>query len=246
MAFLDAYEIFREQNYLEVADSICRWILNLGRNGTEKGFCFSYTASGGNGCTIHNHNMLAAAMLARSTKHVARDAYLRAAREAMRFSCSRQQVDGRWYYGEAPSYRWIDNFHTGYNLDGLKCYIESTGDIEYEPHLMKGFEFYKTHFFENNGRPKYYHNRVYPVDIQCASQAIETLSNFSERDPDALDLAQKVAVWTIENMQDAEGYFYYRQYPLIKARTPMLHWAQATTYRALALLLSKLTRNADG
>ena len=42
-------------------------------------------------------------------------------------------------------------------------------------------------------------------------------------------------------MQDEKGFFYYRQYPLgLKAKTPMLHWAQATTYRALALLLNRL------
>jgi hypothetical protein len=41
-------------------------------------------------------------------------------------------------------------------------------------------------------------------------------------------------------MQDKDGHFYYRLYPLIKAKTPMLHWAQATTYEALALLLSKV------
>jgi hypothetical protein len=44
-------------------------------------------------------------------------------------------------------------------------------------------------------------------------------------------------------MQDKEGYFYYRQYPLLKAKTPMLHWAQATTYKALSLLLLKLKLN---
>ena len=34
-------------------------------------------------------------------------------------------------------------------------------------------------------------------------------------------------------MQDEDGHFYYRAYPLMKAKAPMLHWAQATTYRAL-------------
>jgi hypothetical protein len=41
-------------------------------------------------------------------------------------------------------------------------------------------------------------------------------------------------------MQDVSGYFYYRRYPLLVSKTPMLHWAQATTYRALSLLLSKM------
>jgi hypothetical protein len=40
-------------------------------------------------------------------------------------------------------------------------------------------------------------------------------------------------------MQDRTGYFYYRKYPLITAKIPMLHWGQATMYLALALLLER-------
>ncbi len=108
--------------------------------------------------------------------------------------------------------------------------------------MLKGLDFFKAHFFEPSGRPKYYHTRTYPVDSQCAAQAIETLADFSDLDPACLDLSVKVARWTIENMQDAGGHFYYRQYPLgIKAKAPMLHWAQATTFKALAQLHAKLT-----
>jgi hypothetical protein len=185
--------------------------------------------------------MLGAAMLSRGSKYLKEPDYLEVAREAMIYSCSRQLSDGAWYYAESENSHWIDNFHTGYNLDSLKCYIESSGDTAFEENLKKGFEYFKNHFFELSGRPKYYHNRPYPIDSQCASQAIETLANFSDYDPSSLELAIKVANWTIDNMQDKKGFFYYRQYPLrLKAKTPMLHWAQATTYRALALLLSKL------
>ncbi|MBN2107878.1 MAG: hypothetical protein JW832_10680, partial [Deltaproteobacteria bacterium] len=60
-------------------------------------------------------------------------------------------------------------------------------------------------------------------------------------DSQLLPLAIKVAVWWIENMQDSDGFFYYRQYPLgIKAKTPMLHWAEATMYKALACLVAKM------
>jgi hypothetical protein len=96
-------------------------------------------------------------------------------------------------------------------------------------------------FFEESGRPKYYHNRAYPIDSQCASQGIDTLANFADVDKESLKLAQKVANWTIENMQDSKGFFYYRQYPFgIKAKAPMLHWAEATTYKALTTLLSRM------
>jgi rhamnogalacturonyl hydrolase YesR len=137
-------------------------------------------------------------------------------------------------------YHWIDNFHTGYNLDSLKCYLENTEDKTYEDNLRRGFEFYIRHFFEETGRPKYYHNRTYPVDSQCASQAIETLAKLSDYHTQALPLAIKVANWTIDHMQDKRGYFYYRQYPLMKAKTPMLHWAQATTYKGLSLLYYRM------
>ncbi|MCD6401330.1 MAG: hypothetical protein J7L73_05310, partial [Anaerolineales bacterium] len=80
----------------------------------------------------------------------------------------------------------------------------------------------------------------YPIDSQCASQAIETLANFSDYDESSLELGLRVAKWTIENMQDKAGYFYFMKYPLITLKVPMIHWGQATTYRALALLMSKL------
>jgi hypothetical protein len=240
MAFLDAYELLGERRYLGVAASICRWILGLGRNETDTGVCLSYTGSDNGISTIHNHSVLAAAVLARTAKHFSSTEFLAIAKRIMQFTCACQLPHGGWYYGEDPMFHWIDNFHTGYVLDSLKYYMEATGDEEFKGNLMGGLEFYKRSFFEQSGRPKYYYDRVYPVDSQCASQAIDTLANFAEADPSALALSMRVADWMIDNMQDPEGYFYYRQYPLVKAKTPMLHWAQATMYKALTLLLSRL------
>jgi len=155
----------------------------------------------------------------------------------MEYSCSRQLPDGSWWYAEAPKYHWIDNFHTGYNLDSLRTYIESSGDRAFSGNLERGLAFYKAHFFEPDGCPKYYHSRTYPIDIQCAAQAIETLAVFSEYDSECLELSSRVAAWTIANMQDRKGYFYYRKYPMITAKTPMLHWGQGTMFKALATLL---------
>ena len=237
-AFLDAYEILKDEKYLKVAMSICDWILALPRERTKSGTCISYFAL--RQSSIHNANMLGAAMLARTARFSGRNEALTVAKEAMEYSCSRQLIDGAWYYGENEKYHWIDNFHTGYNLDCLKCYIDNTKDTDYDNNLRQGFEYFIHTFFEETGRPKYYHDRTYPVDSQCAAQAIETLAHFSKFHELALPQAIKVAEWTINNMQDKEGYFYYRQYPLIKAKTPMLHWAQATTYKALTLLALKL------
>lgn len=239
-AFLDAYEIIGTEKYLNVAESVCQWILDRPRNRTQSGSCINYTAFGEGNCTIHNQSMLAAAMLSRTFKLNGNLDYLKAAKEAITYTCTRQLPDGSWLYGEEPKYRWIDNFHTGYNLDALKCYIESSGDNTYEVNLKRGFDFFKNTFFESVGRPKYYHNRTYPVDIQCASQAIETLANFSAYDGSSLQLAVKVAKWTIKNMQDRTGYFYFMRYPYVTLKTPMIHWGQATMYKAMAHLLLRI------
>jgi hypothetical protein len=242
-AFLDAYEITDDKWFLEIAESACDWIMNLPREKTATGNCLSYMAHVQE--SIHNANMLGAALLARTAKNNGSSSYREVACSAMEYSVSRQLPDGSWWYAEDQSYHWIDNFHTGYNLDSLKCYIECSGDENWMPNLMKGLDFFKTHFFEDSGRPKYYHTRTYPVDSQCASQSIETLADFSSLDSNCLELSLKVARWTIDNMQAADGHFYYRQYPLgIKARAPMLHWAQATTFKALASLHAKLAEKA--
>ena len=233
--FLDAYEILGADSYLDVATSSCTWILGLTREKTAAGACLSYTAQGQN--SIHNSNMLGAAMLARTATFTGNAEYRQVAREAMGYSCAGQLPDGAWYYGEAPKNHWIDNFHTGYNLDSLKCYSDATHDTAFEENLRRGYAFFKNHFFEESGRPKYYYNRAYPIDIQCASQAIDTLVQFSDTDTSALDLACKVAEWTIQNMQDQSGYFYYRILPFMKVKIPMIHWGQATMYKALSCLL---------
>ena len=237
-AYLEAFEITGDQWYLDIAQSACNWILELPREKTAHGNCISYLAHVQS--SIHNANMLGASLLARAARHSGNEECLQVARSAMEYSCSRQLPDGSWWYAEAPKYQWIDNFHTGYNLNSLNFYLDASGDGEFRPNLDRGLEYYKAHFFEDSGRPKYYHTRTYPVDIQCVAQSIETLALFSDRDPQCLELAEKVAGWAIQNMQDSKGYFYYRQYPLMKAKTPMLHWGQATMFKALADLLLRL------
>lgn len=237
-AYVAAYERFRDPKHLEIADSICRWILTLPRENTPTGNCLSYTGVFQN--SVHNSNLLGSALLAKTGRLTGNSRYLEVARDAARYSCERIRPDGSWWYGEDPKYHWIDNFHTAYNLDSLRRYIDSTGDRSFDAHLARGYEYFKAIFFEPSGRPRYYHDRTYPVDIQCAAQAIDTFAYFSDRDPAALSIAMKVADWTISNMQDSTGYFYYREYPLMKARTPYFHWGQATTFKALSHLLSKL------
>jgi hypothetical protein len=237
--FLEAYELFGLERHLEIIKSISNWVLSVPREKTSRGACISYVAF--EQSSIHNSNMIGAAFLAGAARYTNDKEALQTAREAMEYACSHQRADGAWYYGESENAHWIDNFHTGYNLDNLKRYIQFSGDRTFAENLRTGIDYFTKTFIEDDGFPKYYCQRAYPLDIQCCSQAIETLTFFAEDDPACLELACKVANWTIENMQGRDGHFYYRMYPFrIKAKVPLMHWGQTTMYRALACLLAKL------
>lgn len=239
-AFLDAYDHLRGGSYLEVADSACRHILcDLSTYDEDDACCISYFP--GQSIQIHNASTLGASLLARTYSYTGEKAYLDLAERAIRYTARHQRPDGSWYYGERRILNWVDNFHTGYVLDCFKHYLAGTGDTSFEDKMMKGYFYWKETFFLEDGTPRYYNNRTLPLDIQCSSQAIDTLMFFSDRDPEALPLAIKIAEWTIRNMQDATGYFYYRRYSSwLVNKTPTIHWGQATMLSALAGLYMQL------
>jgi len=237
-AFLDAYDHFREERYLQVAVGACEHILrDLDAFPETAGVCISYVP--GKDSRVHNANTLGASLLARTYSHTGNESYPDLAKKAMQYTAAHQRPDGSWYYAEKG--RWVDSFHTGYVLDCFKYYAEGTGDHSFDGHLMKGYEYWKRTFFLPDGTPRYYDYKTLPLDIQCSSQAIDTLVFFHDLDPENHELAAKVAQWTIKNMQDATGYFYYRRYSSwLVNKTPTLHWGQATMLSALAGLYQLL------
>lgn len=241
-AFLEAAEALQDARYRAVAESVGRWMLRLPKEATDSGDCLSYVTYRQN--SVHNANAMGAAFLARLAAVTRDSAHREAARMAMLYTCARQLEDGAWYYGEEPKYRWIDNFHTGYNLSALMTYRSALGDDSFDEHLAKGMRYFVSTFFEPDGRSKYFHDRTYPVDIQAAAQAIETLAEYSDMDPSTLAQAVKVANWTIENLQAGDGHFCYRDLGWTKVNTPMLHWGQGTMVKALSVALKKLDRHA--
>jgi polysaccharide biosynthesis protein VpsJ len=233
-AFLDGYEHLRKAEYLEIAQSACEHILgDLQVFPHGEAVCITYVP--GLDSQVHNSNTLGASLLARTHSYTHNETYVDLAKKAFLYTAERQRPDGSWYYGERSDIHWVDNFHTGYVLDCYKQYLESTGDDRFESTLKRGYDYWKKNFFLPDGTPRYYNYKTLPIDIQCCSQAIDTLVFFSDRDPESIALASKVARWTIKHMQDRTGYFYYRRYsPWIVNTTPTLHWGQATMLCAMA------------
>jgi rhamnogalacturonyl hydrolase YesR len=181
--------------------------------------------------------LLGAAFLSRLYSITKDDKLLDCAIGAVKFSINRQNADGSWFYGENETQRWIDNFHTGYNLVALNKFYHYTGNRDFIDNMKEGFKFYINNFFSENGPPKYYHNRSYPIDIHCVAQSIITLIELDAYDATASDRAVHVCKWAIENMQNKKGFFFYQQKRFFKNRTSYMRWSQAWMLLALSTLL---------
>jgi hypothetical protein len=57
-------------------------------------------------------------------------------------------------------------------------------------------------------------------------------------DDRSLPMAERIADWAIENMQDETGYFYYQKTKLFTNKIPYIRWSQAWMFYALSYLIS--------
>jgi hypothetical protein len=242
-AFDLAYDVLKNDQYKEVVISAAEFIKkNLQHIKDPTGICFAYAP--GIVKPIHNSNLLGATALLRAWKHDKKEEYFQLAKQSLNWSLSRINKDGSWFYGDENMLHWIDNYHTAYNLDCLCKSYEIAGKDLVDPEIIKNtYDYWKSHLFTEDFKPKFYHNRLYPLDIQAAAQAIESFSRYSEYEPKALDNAQKVADWTINHMLKKNGSFRYRIYKYWKNNLEPIHWGQATMLSALGYLLFYTQKN---
>ena len=235
-ALLNAYEHLGESRYLEMAMSAGDYILNelyYTEGDAVASFCYPLPASK---AKVHNANFLAAALLCRLYYHNGDQRLREPALRAARYSAAKQQDDGSWHYGELPAQRWVDNFHTGYNLTSLRAIGRNLRTAEFEPHVRRGFEFYRKHFFREDGAVRYFHNRTYPIDIHCVAQSLLTLLEFQDLDPTNVGFVRSIYAWAIKHMWNEAGFFYYRVLRTVTIRTPYMRWSQAWMLLALSTL----------
>jgi hypothetical protein len=245
-ALLDAYETLGDHTYLETARSSCEFILKdlkrtVDSDEREGELCFSYSPL--DQTKVFNASLFAAETLAcvgvltgeTKFRDVANDLAVRAAR----YVVHRQNEDGSWFYGAGPNQQWIDNFHTAYLILSLSRIMKCLGggEIDLKPGIERGYRFWRDRFFLADGWPKYYHDTLHPADAHAAATAIITLVELQELDREALPLAETIADWTIRNLRDSRGFFYYQRRRFYTVRTPFMRWTQAWMLYALARLL---------
>ncbi|HJQ67978.1 MAG TPA: hypothetical protein VKA70_03340 [Blastocatellia bacterium] len=233
-AHLDQFEATQEEQALDVAKSSARFLLDaLNRTESREGHCFSYTPL--DRSRVHNVNLLAAELLARLYGIERAGEYFDAASRATSYTVARQHDDGSWPYGEAGSQQWIDSFHTGFIIVSLKNIIRDLGVNDWRQSLTSGYEFYRDRFFLADSTPKYYHDKLYPVDAHAAAQAVITFVETQDVMPEASLKATRAVEWAIREMQDPAGYFYFQRQRFYTIKIPYMRWAQAWMLYALSL-----------
>lgn len=238
-ALIEASEVLDDRDYLPRARTICDFILNdLKRSEEAKDeVCFTYSPM--DQTRVLNASLLAGETLAAVGRRAGEPSLCEWGERAARYVVRRQREDGSWSYGADASQSWTDNFHTAFILTSLSRIIESCDSApdEFEAALGRGYEYWRERFFLTNGWPKYYPDRLYPADAHSAGAALVALTELHGRLPGVLELADKIAEWTIDNLRDPSGYFYYQRRRYFTVRIPYMRWSEAWLAYGLARLI---------
>ena len=228
-ALLDAWQMTGNERALEMVLPIGDFILrDLNRHEEDGTLCFSYTPL--DHYFVHNANLMGASLLIRLFKQTGIAEYREKALAALAYSMNHQQGDGSWRYAEKAGSHWIDSFHTGFNLQAIRYFFNHRFGEKYRNAFEKGVQFYAYNFFLPDGTPKYYHDRVYPIDIHCPAQAIVFFSGEGEV---YRELTDRILYWMLTHMRDRRGYFYFQKRRFYTNRIPYLRWSQAWAFHAL-------------
>ena len=232
-ALAESYDITKDKKILESILSAADFVMkDLSRTPNGKGFLFSYSVIDGNN-TVINASLLGAKILSFAFKYTGNVEYKNLASLAIKTGCELQGEDGSWIYGLLPIQSWIDSFHTGFNLDAIETYQQNTNDTSFQKYIDKGWNYYIENFFESDGKPKYYHNKTYPIDIHCPAQIIVTASKLNQFKNNE-QLLSKTLHWTISNMQSRKGYFYYQIKKGMSSKISYMRWSNAFMFNAMA------------
>ncbi|HEX5002657.1 MAG TPA: delta-aminolevulinic acid dehydratase [Bacteroidia bacterium] len=218
----------------DLISGAAQFVLNDLRRTTDPSgaVCFSYSPFDSQ--RVYNASLKGGRILAQAGARTGNKLMLETAIKAAEYVAERQQPNGAWTYAESKG-TWTDNYHTGYVLDCLSDIARLCAVTTFDEVIKKGFDFYRNHFFETSGMPKFYHNAAFPVDCTAAAQSILTLTRFG-----ATEKALEVAAYMIGHMQSKSGAFYFRKYRSHTEKISFMRWSDSWMFAAFGELLREI------
>jgi len=201
--------------------------------------CYSYVPDRSVRWAVMDVPALVGAFLAEAGALLGRERFRDEARRLLGWVVDKQTAYGAWFYTHPPTDSLIthDNYHTAIILDCLDRYRLATGDERFDEAYQQGLIYYRDHLFTAGGAPRWRNDKEYPYDIHGAASGILCFLRAAGRDPSYASQAQKVLDWTLENMYDPSGFFYYQKTRWFTKKFCLLRWANGWMCRALAAVL---------
>lgn len=245
-ALLAYHERFNDREALRLALGVTDFILaEMIQFESERYVCHNYIP--GNDAEVHNANLLGASHLARTLEYLP-DAKQVDVREkilkSVRFSVSDIQENGSWPYGTKPFHRWVDNFHTAFNIECLMDIGDALKTNEFFPALERVTDYYLSCLFTAEGIPKYFNTKLYPLDVHVLAEAIVLMKRIrtthNALNPTRRSQIEQGLAGLLRPFQDKAGFFYHQQLSVSRwNRIPYIRWGQAWMFYALSLCLGE-------
>ena len=234
------YKIAKSKSVADVIASATQFInQDLKMIEDENGLCISYTPINPGIC--YNASLLGAEVLAIDYFVNKSEDSKSKAISAVEYVINNQKQNGVWAYSkdiETGTERIQTDFHQGYIIESIYNVQKNLGlnRTAWNKSIKKGLKYYKNNQFTDYGRSFWRLPKEYPIDIHNQAQGIITFKmvgkifNISEK------LDQTIASWTVNNMQDDNGYFYYQKFKNHTNKIPYMRWSQAWMFLALSYL----------
>ncbi len=251
-AFWKAFEVTREDKYLQVCVGICEFFiqdLNISTIDDET-VCFSYTPL--DDFHVHNTNLLVAHCLVKVGVETGKEEWVQLGEKAANYALQEQNQDGSLYYwGKVQNYMCpdrVDQYHSGFEMRCLFSIWQSTGKEKYKLALDRYYDFYSKHLLQEEGEqicPKMYPSAVYPINVHSCAEGLLLNSILASQYDVSSDVVKKMLPWVIEKMQLKDGHFMYTRKKLWKfewcSKIAYWRWGQAWMALALSEVLVMLT-----
>ncbi|MDD2339471.1 MAG: hypothetical protein PHG79_04230 [Methanosarcina sp.] len=243
IALIKSYNITKNSEEKDIAISAAEFIVNELFQNDDKYPFFAYSKSDDNPKHI-TLNASAQAMEALCALNIGdNEKYKSVCESAAQTLIQTQNNDGSWDYSihkDGSKKRTQLDFHQGYIIDGLLAFLpHSHNKNEIIECIIKASDYYNNIMFRKDGRSYFRYPLAYPIDIHNQAQGIISFSKLTWLDNKYADFAEKIINWTVCNMQDNSGYFYYQKWPFITNKIPHMRWGQAWMMRALSTYLEK-------
>jgi len=236
-ALLAYFNMFHNKEALVLSEQIAEFILNeMIMFENRHALCFRYIP--GENAEVHNANLLAASFLSSIAKHIYVPELKNKIIKAINFSISDINTDGSYPYGTLPFHRWIDNFHTAFNIESLLDIRDNLNLSDLTCVLDKVIEYYLDNLFTNDGLPKYYNNNFYPLDIHVIAEVIIVLNKIKcsnlEYNKTKLAVIDHEILKLLKVFQDKKGYFYFQKNKYFWNKIPYIRWGQAWMFLGIS------------